>query len=397
MSLWYVGIFSLVLLGFGGSAYLLMAHALVHQVDESNRQAIAALAESLRESADGPVLTADFHDEVIEARESLGVSLVNIYDVHGRKIGTLGRLTASANGPVTADVTIGGLRLRLLREHLPHGGTLVVGRRRTEMDAALGAFLRDMVVAVPLALLATLLAGTVLAGKAIRPVREAFEQQQRFLADASHELRTPVSILQTQTDVALEDPQPHMDALLQQMRAVNRTARRMGRLVNDLLFLARADAGLPLNKREFSLAELAEDTVIDFEPLARKSRTKLRYEGALGDARICADPDRIGQVLVILIDNALKYATGGNIAVRVTGDRHHTAVCVSDDGPGVPAAERARVFTRFYRLDESRSAESPGAGLGLAIATAIAEAHHGKLTLSCPLPRGAEFCLQLPR
>ncbi|HEY9723827.1 MAG TPA: HAMP domain-containing sensor histidine kinase [Oscillatoriaceae cyanobacterium] len=397
LALWYASIFSLVLLAFVAGGYLLLAHTLVHQVDEANRQEAATLAQELSPGPDGPAVTADFRDEVAEGRTSRGVSLVNVYARDGRLLLASDRLVAPAPGRRIADAVIGGQTLRVLRLGLPQGGTLVVGHDRREIDAAQGAFLRDMAFAVPLALLATLLAGTALAGKAIRPVREAFEQQQRFLADASHELRTPVSILQTQTDVALEDPEPQLQTLLTQMRAVNRTARRMGRLVSDLLFLARADAGLPLDKRLFSLGELAEDIVIDFEPLARKSRATLRYVPATEAVDVCADPDRVTQVLVVLIDNALKYAPGGHVTVRVTGDRHQAAVCVADDGPGVPEAERSRIFTRFYRLDEARSAESPGAGLGLAIATAIAEAHHGKLTLSSSGSRGAEFCLHLPR
>lgn len=402
LTLWYAGVFALVLLAFGASAYALMGQALVHQVDEANRQAIAALLETVHAEHDTVALSQEFRDEVVEARESLGVTFVDVYDHTGRLLAATGGVEMRAAGPARESLAVGRRHMRVQRAPMRLGdrelGTMVVGRDLKEVDAELDAFLRNLAAAIPMALLVTLLAGAGLAGQALRPVREAFEQQQRFIADASHELRTPVAVLKTQAEVALEDPHPSAEWLREQLQAIGRTASRMGTLVNDLLFLSRADAaGVPVQARAFFLDELADEVVSELEPLARAAGVGLAL-APCEELPITADPDQLRRLLVALLENGIKYAgSGGRVTLRAGMDAECAWLTVEDTGPGIPEAERDRVFRRFYRLDPARSGDKPGTGLGLAIALAIAQAHHGTLTAEAAPGGGARFRVWLPQ
>lgn len=403
LTLWYAGVFALVLLAFGASAYALMGQALMHQVDEANHQAITALLGTVHAEHDTVALSREFHDEVVEARESLGVTFVNAYDDSGRLLAATGGVEARPAGPARESLDVGTRHMRVQRARLQLGdrelGTLVVGRDLKEIDAELDAFIRNLAAAIPLALLVTLLAGAALAGQAMRPVRQAFEQQQRFIADASHELRTPVAVLQTQAEVALEDPHPSVERLREHLQAVGRTASRLGTLVNDLLFLSRAEAaGVPVQARAFFLDELADEVIAELEPLARAGGVLLTFAPCREELQITADPDQLHRLLVVLLENGIKYAgSGGRVTLSAGADAECAWLTVDDTGPGIPEAERKRIFRRFYRLDPARSGDKPGTGLGLAIALAIAQAHHGTLMAEAAPGGGARFRLWLPK
>ena len=168
----------------------------------------------------------------------------------------------------------------------------------------------------------------------------------------------------------------------------------MGRLVGDLLLLTRADAAqLALNRRRFFLDELAEEVVAAFRPLAG-DRLRLRFERRAEDVAVDADPAHVHQLMANLLDNALAHATSEVVAWVERGPDGAARFAVRDDGPGVPAAEAARIFERFYRV---QPAAQPGTGLGLAIVRAIAEVHGGKVTVTSAPGAGATFVFQLPR
>jgi two-component system OmpR family sensor kinase len=221
---------------------------------------------------------------------------------------------------------------------------------------------------------------------AIEEARASDAATRRFLADASHELRTPIAALQASVETLLrEQPErPERDRL---EAAVARDSERIGRLVNDLLGLARLEARP--TRTPVDLASIARPLVEDAH--ARAPRAEITLSADDGTT-VRGDPDALERVLRNLIDNALAaIQPTGRIDVHLRRLNGYVQALVADDGPGVPEHQRQRIFERFVRLDPSK----PGHGLGLAIAQRIAHQHHGDLTCD-PTPSGASFTLHLP-
>lgn len=280
-------------------------------------------------------------------------------------------------------------------------GTLLVGKDLESYDH----FLRRLAQALGgSALLFLILSGFIghfAAGRALVPIRRSFEAQRRFVADASHELRTPLSVIQASLDVVEKEEAGRMSEFSQQVVIdLKDEVRRMTRLTADLLTLARSDTGrLELAKEKNALHSLGEQVCRTLQPLAQQRGITLAclYDGPVS---VDADKDRLAQLLWILLDNALKFTPdGGKVTLTVTGGKQQTGtvlIAVADTGPGVAAAERERIFERFYRTDQSRSREAGGAGLGLSIATAIVRAHGGSLALEENPGGGSIFQVRLP-
>ncbi len=222
--------------------------------------------------------------------------------------------------------------------------------------------------------------------RAVEEARASDAATRRFLADASHELRTPIAALQASVETLLrEQPErPERDRL---EAAVARDSERLGRLVNDLLGLARLEAR-PTRTRT-DLASIARPLVEDARARAPHAEITL---SVANETTARGDPDALERVLRNLIDNALAaIQPTGRIDVQVRRLNGYIQARVTDDGPGVPEQQRQHIFERFVRLDPSK----PGHGLGLAIARRIAHQHHGDLTCD-PTPNGASFTLRLP-
>jgi two-component system, OmpR family, sensor kinase len=219
--------------------------------------------------------------------------------------------------------------------------------------------------------------------------RASEARTRRFVADAAHELRTPIAGVQAVAEAALA---PGMSAEERErlQLLLLRESRRAGRLVDDLLVLARLDAGLELRREPVDLLELARTEAERAQLLAPDQHVEVRGE----PVTVHGDASRLAQVVGNLLDNARRHAGPGTVTVTVSGDP--ATVLVTDEGPGVPAADRERIFDRLVRLDEARG-EDGGAGLGLAIARGIARAHGGDLRCVDPRSgRGAAFELVLP-
>ncbi|HEX4035454.1 MAG TPA: HAMP domain-containing sensor histidine kinase [Solirubrobacteraceae bacterium] len=221
---------------------------------------------------------------------------------------------------------------------------------------------------------------------AIDEARASDAATRRFLADASHELRTPIAALQASVETLLrEQPErPERDRL---EASVARDSERIGRLVNDLLGLARLEANP--HRASIDLASIARPLLEHARARAPQATIALSADG---DTTVYGDPDALERVLRNLIDNALAaIEPGGRVELRLGRFNGYIQALVVDDGPGIPEDQRQRIFERFVRLDPSK----PGHGLGLAIARRIAHQHDGDLTCD-PAPNGASFTLRLP-
>jgi two-component system, OmpR family, sensor kinase len=225
-------------------------------------------------------------------------------------------------------------------------------------------------------------------------LQESFQAQRQFSADASHELRTPLTSIAGYIDVlnkgAKDDP-PTLTRVLDAMRG---EVDRMTRLVRDLVSLARLDASDQLQLERLDLTRLVEDVYEQAKAMAPNREVNLRANEA---AWVDVDVDRLRQVLLNLADNAIKYTpTEASINFAIQSWDSTVQVSVADDGPGIAPEDQARLFDRFYRADQSRAREKGGAGLGLAIAKKIVEAHHGSISVASPPEGGAVFSVRLP-
>jgi signal transduction histidine kinase len=214
----------------------------------------------------------------------------------------------------------------------------------------------------------------------------AFAAQRQFVADASHELRNPIAIIQTNLEVAADELGPRASV-------VRRATARMARLVDDLLALARSEnSGY---RERIPLAGLATDVAEELGTLAESRGVRIEVEGAGAD--VLGDPDALRRALANLVDNAVRVSPeNACVTIRSGGDAAGAWLEVVDEGPGIPPEEQASVFERFWRADESRSRESGGSGLGLAIVRQIVENHGGAITVRSEPGRGARFTIRLP-
>ncbi len=240
-------------------------------------------------------------------------------------------------------------------------------------------------------------AAWLLAARTLRPIREAHARQRRFLADASHEMRTPLTAIRTSAESALVAANS-AEELRQALTVVAGSAERLARITNDLLLLARADdAPLDRHSEPIDLSVAVAETVESFVVAhAELPRARIVLTPNL---RVTANPDEIGRIVANLLDNALRYGGGptGNAPKVVTRSTEREAIVeVSDDGPGIAAADLDRIFEPFYRV-HADAGSPPGSGLGLAIARSLALRNGGRLTVSSRTGGGVTFRLALPR
>lgn len=302
----------------------------------------------------------------------------------------------------------GGTRVRLLTYRLAPAGAgrpaaLQAGRALADQDRLLASMLAGLLT-LGVAGLALLAAGSWwLAGRSLVPAQRAWERQQAFVANASHELRTPLTLIRASAEVARRGLPETSDEACALLGDVLQECDHTGRLVDDLLLLSRLDAGhLACERRPVDLRELFADLQRQVGRVAETRGVQLAMAG--DGTLVLGDPARLRQVLLILLDNALRHTpAGGTVQVdarapapaRPWGERRQVCLQVSDTGDGIPAEHLPFVFERFYRVDEARG-HGDGTGLGLAIAKALVKAQHGHIALVSRPGTGTRVTVTLP-
>ncbi len=240
--------------------------------------------------------------------------------------------------------------------------------------------------------------GAVIVFHDLTRLRQLEAVRQEFVANVSHELRTPLSLIKSATETLIDGGKDDPAVTARFLELIDKHANRLTLLIDDLLLLARLDSGrMELRLESVDLRTAAQDAIDDATPIARTRRITLENTVAAG-AVAPADPARLRQVLSNLIDNAIKYGReSGNVIVG-GGLRADSRVelTVRDDGPGIPAEAKARIFERFYRGDKARSREQGGTGLGLAIVKNVVQAHGGEVRVESAPGSGTVFFITLP-
>lgn len=231
----------------------------------------------------------------------------------------------------------------------------------------------------------------------VRPVEESWRRQQQFVADASHELKTPLTVLLADADILLGHPDDTIRSQSRWVEHLRDEGLRMKGLVEDLLFLARGDAGDRERPRgRVELSQVCEGCVMSFEPLAFEAGLVLESSVAPG-VGVTGDGEELRRLCAILLDNACKYCgPGGTVRVTLEGGGE-AALTVHNTGEPIPAEDQAHLFERFYRADAARGREKGGYGLGLSIAAAIVERHGGKIAVRSTAGEGTAFTVILPQ
>jgi two-component system phosphate regulon sensor histidine kinase PhoR len=240
--------------------------------------------------------------------------------------------------------------------------------------------------------------GAILVFHDLTRLRQLEAVRQEFVANVSHELRTPLSLIKSAAETLLDGGKNDAAITTRFLEIINKHANRLTLLIDDLLLLARLDSDrVALNLQAVTLQEAAQEALDDAALIARARGVTLCNEVPAAVVA-AADPDRLRQVLANLIDNAIKYGRAdGTVTLRgraMGGAR--VEISVSDDGPGIPAEARERIFERFYRVDKARSREQGGTGLGLAIVKNVVQAHGGEVRVESASGKGTEFFITLP-
>jgi len=236
-----------------------------------------------------------------------------------------------------------------------------------------------------------------LARRALVPIKVSWDKQQQFVTDASHELRTPIAVIKTNTELLLHNPDHTIEEESIRIATILKESTRMGKLVATLLTLARADSNqIEIERTRVDLSDILKELAEQFEPIAEMKGIKIQV-ALEPHMEIIGDKERIHQLFVILMDNAIRYTLQEGKIV-VVGKVQHGAVHISmqDTGIGISAENLPLIFERFYRGDKSRSRDDGGSGLGLSIAKWIIEKHGGRIQVESAIGEGSQFHIYLP-
>ncbi len=446
LALWYTAVTAVLLLLFASGFYLYVRTTLVERVDDTLNHVVEIVERSLVIEPDangdhtfatvntnGPPLRVN-----VEASFRDNARAVEDDHIDLEWFGPGGQLLWSTFAdlqPVPLHVNPAGETVRVGQETFfrqitervqDHGqvlGYLRVSHPWFEVTKPSRRLIVDLALGTSLMVAAVAAIGWLLSGIAMAPVRDSYQQLKQFTADASHELRNPIAVIQTNAQVALSDPNPDVDIQQKQFQVIERLTRRLGRLVDDLLFLARQESGLiALTPASVSLEGLLEDVLEEQQVIAAERQVALRVNVAedipgkprskssaplaippTANSTILGDPGQLTRLFTNLISNAVQYTpSGGTVTVKVKPTKHQgqsgVQVTVQDTGIGMDSEAIAHAFDRFYRADPSRlRSGEQGTGLGLAIAKVIVDTHRGHIHLDSQPRAGTTVTVVLPQ
>jgi two-component system OmpR family sensor kinase len=451
LTLWYLGIAALVLGAFAVAIYFYLSRGLLNAIDTSlwnqaERIAIATGHPSSNEepSQPGVLMLAPQFVSIVDKEGKVNDAIL---DAEGHEVpliqSSLER-AARDNKPQFDEVSLSPAEhARVItwpaRDEDGEPFFVVVGQSLKDLQRAQKQLLVLLAVSNPIALLLASLGGLWIANKALRPVdrltraaerigrgtlserveesvshdeigrlaatfnemisklEQAFERERRFTADASHELKTPLAVLRGDIEVALRRERPAEEYRRVLASSLEEIAR-LTKLTDDLLTLARSDAGERVLELEpVRLDSLAAEAQAFIQPLAAASGVAIEHDAPHTPVVIEGDAKRLKQLLVNLLDNAIKYTPqGGSARLALSVEGGSAVIEVSDTGRGIPADALPRVFERFYRRSDLRDSRVTGFGLGLAISKWIADAHGGSIEVESKEGRGSRFTVRLP-
>jgi len=449
-TIWYLLVLAVLLIALSAGVYFYLSQSLYRNLDDSlelrstQLRSIPEILESIRqgefEEELGEIVILYFYtgNQLVEVSPR-GISIPLSREFISQAI--------AGTSLFTTIQTAEGERLRLLTVPInisilgpPPGiqpAALVIARSTKQIDQALAGLVRTLIIAVPLALILAAGGGLFLARRALKPVdkiaqtareigesdlsqrinvntkdelgrlaatlnemigrlEKAFQRQKQFTSDASHELRAPLAVIEAESSLALQKERPSSD-YQRSLEIISQESSQMSSLIDQLLTLARADAGKEQwNFTELNLGKLITNLSTDVEILCQEKGLSFQL-GQPQDLVVKGDEARLRELFMNLLDNAIRYTpTHGTISVSLRCEGQMAVVAITDTGVGIPAEDIPFIFERFYRVDKSRSRAEGGSGLGLAICKHIVEAHGGKIEAESQVGVGSTFSVWLP-
>jgi len=408
LTIWYVATFGLIILLLGAGLFAVIRYQLSQQLDNSLQ---SATQELIRAARIREVEAEGARGRVIDAVDELNIPDRTLYllDTNGKPVkpDTAGEWIRSAarRAAIAAQITDQRdtredrtLRLHALRFKLTSGRDLVAVAvaDRVELEDRYADLIAAFAGVAFAALVLVAAGGFLLVRKSTTPIERSVIFMRRFMADAAHELRTPITVLRTHTEVTLQQPR-EVASYVSALRSIEIEARRLGQIVDSLLVLARADSGeRQLEREHFYLDDVAIDAAGAARVVARQKGVEVAVE-EFEEAPVVGDPSLVRQLIMILLDNAVKFTDrGGEVRVRVSMRQGAPTFIVEDTGIGIKPDDLSRVFQRFFRGEIARS-RTDGAGLGLSIARWIAREHGAEISLTSESGKGTKVILTFPR
>lgn len=444
---WYFVTVACLLLVFGLGAWLALRTSILQAVDHNLQMRIAGVRGFLDEQTGAG---RDAVEEELSEQSLLGLGgpLLEVRDKTGALIYRSPRLRGNSIQIGDSDIAridalqAGGLSLRVASQRLTVNGhiySISVAEPMQTFRESMERFQAALLISAPLALILTSLGGFWMSHRALSPVDQiardarsisvgnlarrlpvppvndeiqrlaltlnemldridaAVKRIVQFTADASHELRAPLALMHTAAEYALRRERTP-DELLAAMRIIVRESARTARLVDNLLLLARADSGTDqIQLTPVDLAELASNAAEQVELLGKPKQIEVCAEIAAPAVMVDGDEQALSRLLLILLDNAVKYTNaGGRVTFQLRVADSHAEVVVSDTGVGIAPADLSHIYDRFWRADTVRTREANGAGLGLSIARWIVERHGGNIHVTSDLGKGSRVFVKLP-
>lgn len=299
------------------------------------------------------------------------------------------------------DLNVNDFSFRYIAVHVydPDIGNITIQIiRNTESEKELlDRLVLILVIGCGIGIICAVASGYFLAGRALVPIKRAWEKQQQFVSDASHELRTPLAVIQAKTDLLFRSPSATIKDKIIDVSTISNESRRLSKLVGNLLTLARSDSDqIEIKKQVFRIDGLLADIIQQYDEIVTYQEKSLKLT-ASEPISFLGDKERIHQLIVILLDNAIKYTNEGGV-IHLSCSQTHSSIIlkVQDNGIGIEEKDIPKIFDRFYQGDKSRT-NAEGTGLGLSIAKWIIDKHHGRIKVSSSLGKGSSIEINFPK
>ncbi|MCR1848224.1 HAMP domain-containing sensor histidine kinase [Paraclostridium sordellii] len=255
-----------------------------------------------------------------------------------------------------------------------------------------------LIISIILASITVYFISKFLTKKSLKPIEESWKNQELFVQDASHELRTPLTIIFSKIESIIKRPKNSVEEEMNNLVIVMKEVRRLSKLVSDLLKLTKEDAIITINKSKTNIIDVIGDILIQYEDICQLQSKNLKFNYDLKDQNIYTDKEKLKQILIILIDNAIKYTKEDDyIIVRLFEEGSNIKIEVEDSGIGIKEEELPLIFNRFYRASSHRESNKDGSGIGLSIAKILIGNLNGKIAVSSKYKKGSIFSIYIPK
>lgn len=398
LTLQFVLLSSLVYAGLVGAAIIVFHHGLTEIIDDQ-LDALTIEASGLTRYDNGRLQFVK-PPKRLDAETFRVEPTIQLWDESKRLVQKFGSPGIEVLAPGIVEHPAKGMNVRSMSRPIRRD-TVIVGYVQMQLvtahrDRAEHEFVETALLIAPFVLICLGVCGYFFAGRAIAPVEQTFALQRQFLADAGHELKTPVAIIQAACDNLTEDLRENPQ-IIERLEVVMRSTERMQKLIADLLLLTKTEqsqARFEVNKVQLDM--LVREVVGDLSDLADDKNIKLVAD-EIQPATVNGDRDALHKALSNLVRNAVRYTNaGGTVTASLTCSTNTVTFKVIDTGIGIPRESLDKIFDRFYRVDQSRSRTQGGSGLGLAIVKALVEKHNGTISVSSEMGKGSTFTMTLP-